>query len=67
MIVRICPKCKTKEIISELKNRKDIDLKVECIQFCGVGRDKYVAIVNHVPIIKNTKEELLKEIILKKN
>lgn len=66
MIVKVCPKCKTKEVIEELK-QKNIDLKIECIQFCGVGRNKYVAIINNIPIIKDTKEEFLKEVDSKRN
>lgn len=65
MTVRICHKCKSKEIIEELKKIENIDLKIECIQFCGIGRNKYVAIINHIPIIKDKKEDLLEEIKLK--
>lgn len=59
MKIKICPKCKTKDVINELK---DYDLEIACINYCGVARDKYVVIIDNKPIITDTKEELLKKI-----
>lgn len=61
MKVSICPKCKTKEIIQDLE-KLNIDLKLECINFCGVGRNKYVAIIDHKPIICEDKDRFIQEI-----
>jgi len=59
MKIKICPKCKTKDVIDNLK---DYDLEIGCINYCGVARNKYVVIIDNKPIITDTKEELLKKI-----
>lgn len=61
MKVSICPKCKTKEVFEELK-KLDIDLKIECINYCGVGRNKYVAIIDNKPLISDDKKEFVDKI-----
>lgn len=61
MKVSICPKCKTKELINELKKR-NFDLKIECINYCGIGRNKYVALVDNKPIIFSDKDKFILEI-----
>ena len=60
MKVKICDKCKTKEVINELK--KICDLEIGCINFCGVARNKYVAIINNKPIIEADKKIFLDKI-----
>lgn len=59
MKIKLCPKCKTKDIIKDLK---DYDLELECINYCGIARGKYVVIMDNKPLIANTKEEILKQI-----
>lgn len=61
MKVSICPKCKTKEVIKDLE-KLNIDLKLECINFCGIGRNKYVAIIDNKPIICEDKNKFIQEI-----
>jgi len=61
MKVRICDKCISKEVIKELEKEK-IELDIECINFCGIGKSKYVAIVNNLPIISEDKEEFINKI-----
>lgn len=61
MIVKICDKCKSKEAINELK-KLDIELEINCINYCGVGRDKFVAIINNKPIISDNKEDFIDKI-----
>lgn len=57
--IKICPKCKTKDVIHELNY---YNLKIECINYCGIAKNKYVAIVDNKPIICETKEEFIKKI-----
>lgn len=59
MKIKICPKCKTKDVINDLK---DYDLEIGCINYCGIARSKYVVIIDNRPIITDTKEELLRKI-----
>ena len=61
MKVRICDKCISKEVIKDLE-KENIELIVECINFCGIGKNKYVAIVNNMPIISESKEEFITKI-----
>ena len=61
MIVKICDKCKSKEAINELK-KLDIELEINCINYCGVGRDKFVAIINNKPIISDNKKDFIDKI-----
>lgn len=61
MKASICPKCKTKEVIEELK-KLYVDLKIECINYCGVGRNKYVAIIDNKPLISDDKKEFVDKI-----
>lgn len=61
MKVRICDKCKTKEVINELR-KLNIELDINCINYCGVGRDKYVAIINNKSIISSDKNEFIQKI-----
>lgn len=61
MKVRICDKCLSKETIKELE-KENIELTIECINFCGIGKNKYVAIVNNMPIISENKEEFISKI-----
>jgi uncharacterized protein YuzB (UPF0349 family) len=35
---------------------------VGCQAMCGIGRMKPFVIVNHIPVIAETKEELLKKV-----
>ena len=61
MIVKICDKCKSKEAINELR-KLNIELEVNCINYCGVGRDKFVAIINNKPIISDNKKDFIDKI-----
>lgn len=61
MKIKICDKCKSKEVIDELK-KLGIDLEINCINYCGLGRDKYVAIINNKPIICSERKEFITKI-----
>ena len=61
MIVKICDKCKSKEVIDELK-KLGFDLDINCINYCGVGRDKFVALINNKPIISDDKNKFIDKI-----
>ena len=64
--IEICDKCKgtnIKTLVPKIKNiSNDIDIKIHCIQFCGLGRDKIVVLLDHVPIIGDTEDEVVKKI-----
>lgn len=64
--IEICDKCKgtnIKTLVPKIKDiSSDIDIKIHCIQFCGLGRDKIVVLLDHVPIIGNTEDEVIKKI-----
>lgn len=64
--IEICDKCKgtnIKTLVPKIKNiSNDIDIKIHCIQFCGLGRDKIVVLLDHVPIIGTTEDEVIERI-----
>lgn len=61
--VELCDKCKgtnVKTLIPKIKKiSDDIDIQIHCIQYCGVGRDKVVVLLNHVPIIGSSEDEVI--------
>lgn len=64
--IRICDKCKGTNIKTLLPQLKQIDSKanilIGCQNLCGIGRNKSFAIVNHIPIIAENEEMLVKKI-----
>ena len=67
--IEICDKCKAtniKTLVPKIKNiSKDIDIQIHCIQFCGIGRSKIVLLLNHIPIIGDTEDEVIEKITKK--
>lgn len=64
--IELCDRCKAtniKSLVPKIKNiSNDIEIKIHCIQFCGIGRDKIVVLFNQIPIIGDTEEEIIKKI-----
>ena len=64
--IEVCDKCKgtnIKTLIPKIKAiSNDIDIKIGCIQYCGIGRDKIVVLVDHIPIIGVSEEEVISKI-----
>lgn len=64
--IEICDKCKATNIGSLVPKIKelgsDIEIKIGCINFCGIGRDKIVVLFDHIPVIGNTEEEIINKI-----
>lgn len=67
--IELCDKCKAtniKSLVPKIKDISDeIEVKVHCIQFCGIGRDKIVVLLDHVPIIAETEDEIIEKISIK--
>ena len=67
--IEVCDKCKgtnIKTLIPKIKEiSTDIDIKIGCIQYCGVGRDKIVVLVDCIPIIGVSEDEVISKIIEK--
>ena len=67
--IEVCDKCKgtnIKTLIPKIKAiSSDIDIKIGCIQYCGVGRDKIVVLVDCIPIIGVSEDEVISKIIEK--
>lgn len=63
---RICDKCKATNVETLIPKLKKIDpeakIVVGCQNFCGIGRTKSFAIVNHVPVIAENEEQLIQMI-----
>lgn len=63
---RICNKCKAMNVETIIPKLKKIDPNAEiivgCQNFCGIGQTKSFAIVNHVPIIASSEDELITKI-----
>ncbi len=67
--IHLCDKCKkvNAHYIKEQVLRIDPNIKIKmgCVNMCGVGRMKPFAILNKIPIIAESNEELV-ELIRKK-
>lgn len=63
---RICNKCKATNIKTLIPRLKQLDSEAEivigCQNFCGIGQTKSFVIVNHVPIIADNEDELIKKV-----
>lgn len=63
---RICDRCKATNVNTLVPKLKEIDSNAEivigCQNFCGIGRTKSFAIVNHIPVIAENEEELVEAI-----
>lgn len=66
MIISICNKCKAVNYLSILKKLKEVypnaKYEIGCNNMCGIGRTKVVVILNNIPIIADTEEELIEKI-----
>lgn len=64
--VELCDRCKAtniKSLVPKIKSIcSDIEIQIHCIQFCGVGRDKIVVLLDHVPIMGDTEEEVINKL-----
>ncbi len=64
--IKICNKCKTTNVSYLVDNinklNKDTNIIKGCHNMCGIGRKKVVCIVNNIPIITDTNEEMLEKI-----
>lgn len=64
--IELCDKCKATNInslVSKIKSiSSDIEIKIHCIQFCGIGRSKIVVLLDHVPIIGKSEDEIIDKI-----
>jgi uncharacterized protein YuzB (UPF0349 family) len=64
---KICDQCTEEKDTTELeKNLKEIDPQATiinaCQGFCAIGRTKEFCIVNGVPVIADTEEEVIKKV-----
>lgn len=63
---RICDRCKATNITSLVPKLKELDqdanIVIGCQNFCGIGRTKSFAIVNHIPVIAENEEQLIQKI-----
>ena len=64
--VELCDKCKATDVNSLVPKIKkiynDLDIKIHCIQYCGIGRDKIVVLLDHIPIIGDSEEEVINKL-----
>ena len=63
---RICDKCKGTNIKTLVPKLKLIDFSADiiigCQNLCGIGRNKSFIILNHIPIIAETEEQLIEKV-----
>ena len=57
--IELCDRCKATNINSLVPKIKElspnIEIKIGCINFCGIGRNKIVVLVDHIPVIADKK------------
>ena len=70
MEIRICDKCKAvhvKQLLPKLKELfPNASIIIGCQNMCGVGRNKPFVIINDKPIIADSNQKLIEEIIKQK-
>ncbi len=66
MEIRVCNRCKSTNIKTLVPNLKNLfpnaEIIIGCQNMCGIGSTKSFAIVDHIPIIADNEQELLKKI-----
>lgn len=66
MIIKICDKCKATNIDTLLPRIKKVkpaaEIEIGCQSFCGIGINKSFAIVDGMPIITDTEDELIEKL-----
>jgi uncharacterized protein YuzB (UPF0349 family) len=67
--IKICDNCKKITLDTLLQEIKvidsEIDISIGCQNFCGICSKKAFVILNNIPIIAETMDELIEEIKLK--
>lgn len=59
----ICEGINIDTLVPKLKELdKAAEIEIACHGFCGIGAEKPFVILNNIPIIKDTEEELIEEI-----
>jgi uncharacterized protein YuzB (UPF0349 family) len=63
---RVCDICEAVESESMIKRLKEIDpsasIEVGCQGFCGIGATKPFVIVNGIPAIADTEDEVIEKV-----
>lgn len=66
MIFKLCDRCKgtnVKTLVPKLKElNPDAEIQIGCQNFCGIGRSKSFVIIDHMPIIAETEEQLIEKV-----
>lgn len=66
MEVKICNKCLATNIDTLVPRLKEIDSNINivigCQNMCGIGMTKSFAIVDHIPVIADSEDELVTKI-----
>lgn len=62
----VCDRCKANNLETLIPKLKEVDpeaeIEVRCIRFCGIGRTKIVVLVNHLPVIGMSEDEVIDKI-----
>lgn len=62
----ICNKCDAINVVSLKKELEKIDpnatIEVRCQNLCGIGRTKPFVVVNHIPVIASSEQELIEKV-----
>ena len=62
-LFQICDRCnaiQNEDIVYMKISYSDCSIQVGCCNLCGIGRSKPFVIYNHIPIIADTFEEVIK-------
>jgi len=63
---RVCDKCKKTNLETLLPRLKELDssakIVIGCQNLCGIGQTKSFAIVNNIPVIAPSEDELIEKI-----
>lgn len=63
---KVCDRCKATNIQTLLPKLKELDSEADivigCQNFCGIGATKSFAIVNNIPIITDSEDNLIEKI-----
>ena len=64
--IKVCDKCRTTNVKTLVPRLKKLDpkaiIEIGCFNFCGIGRDKSICILNDKPVIAENEDSLIKEV-----
>lgn len=64
--IKICDRCKGTNVDTLVPKIKkicpDVEIQIGCQNFCGIGQTKSFLILDHIPLIASSEDELIEKL-----